>query len=125
MTAGAHAAAPLKGPQRTAVNGTKQAPSYNTMTTPNDSQHRPKRSEFSVLRLLASFAWIAVACSIIAPSMLDLSASARTAIYVVGGLAALVFCGCAVIGIVYVRNRHRNQETLPGASEPHPTREKH
>ena len=74
----------------------------------------PKRP-FSLVRLVANIAWIIGIGSILAPALLDLSASGRDAAQVVGGLALFAFAICCVVGIIQVSSHQRNPEQASAA----------
>jgi hypothetical protein len=63
----------------------------------------------ATLKVVANLAWLVAAAAIAAPSMLDLSASAKSAANVLSGLAVFVFLLCAVTGYVRAAKHHRDQ----------------
>jgi hypothetical protein len=85
------------------------------MSTTHNNQPHPSERKGSALRVVAHLAWVLGAGSILAPSLLDLSASGKVAANVLSGIAFFVFFLCAVTGFVRVAKHQRNQAstTLP------------
>jgi hypothetical protein len=83
-------------------------------TNHNNEPHASKRKR-SALRLISNLAWLLGAASILASSLLDLSASGRSAANVLSGIAFFVFFLCVVTGFVRAAKYHRDQAkaTLP------------
>jgi hypothetical protein len=87
---------------------------------PNNERSAIKRKGSS-LRVVANLAWLVAAAAIAAPSMLDLSASAKSAANVLSGLAVFVFLLCAVTGFVRAARHHRDPtRNTPAEQSKHP-----
>jgi cbb3-type cytochrome oxidase subunit 3 len=83
----------------------------------NNDPHASKDKR-SVLRFVANLAWLLGAGSILASSMLDLSASGRNAANVFFGLAFFVFFLCVVAGIARAARHRRDQAKADLTEDP-------
>jgi hypothetical protein len=88
------------------------------MSTGHEPEPLTKPRRFSILGVIANAAWVLGAGSILAPSMLDLSASGKTTANVMGGIAFFVFFVCGVIGFVRATSHRRMQEKSVPAVQP-------
>ncbi|WP_396269646.1 hypothetical protein [Ideonella sp.] len=79
------------------------------MKSDHTNEPRIPERKRSALRLISNLAWLLGVGSILAPSLLDLSASGRDTANVLFGIAFFVFFLCVIAGFVRAAEHYRSR----------------
>lgn len=86
----------------------------------NNDEDEFLKQRTSALGVIANVAWVIGVLCLLAPSFIDLSASARGSLHVLLGLAVFAFFGCAIIGFTSEAVRRHSKEDSPAGKSAEP-----